>query len=92
MKWTMSMCFAMAVAGCGYGQTKMVATCPPTGCGNDYAAAAPTPVKKVDNSRPADTDLPASQTPAVEAMPQTPLPAPLPDRALPPPVVPPNVP
>ena len=94
MKLTMALGFAMAVAGCGYGQTKMAATCPPTGCGNNYAAATPTPAPvttKTDDSSspvPADADLPPDRTPATDALPETTL-TPLPDRALPPPIVPP---
>lgn len=99
MKWTMGLWLAVAVTGCGYGQTK-VAACPPTGCGNQFAATSPeslpaaAPASTPANEHspvPADSDLPPDRTPATDALGDTQL-SPLPDRALPPPIVPPNAP
>ena len=93
MKWTMSLGFAIAMAGCGYGQTKMVATTPPTSAGSNYAAAAPAPppppapVTTDSTTAPTESDLPPDHSPALDSLPAAPL-APLPDRAMPPPIVP----
>ena len=101
MKRTLALLFVATAAACGYGQTKMVA-CPPVGCGNQYAATSPQPPPPptplatssqadVTSPAPAESALPPDRTPAMEALPNTPL-QPLPDRPMPPPVVPPNVP